>query len=621
MAIILNDNLQVEINEILDQRYGPWGSVALALAGIPSYRRKVGLTVGIGLTTTTEYWFQGGVTDSDLIEKTSTPSGDFLSTTTADTFSASAWDISADTADASDNKSLSLSAGGAAGTDRGAYMALYGNEHATNPGQFNIFSGSTGHVGLHGGSTEVMRVLSSQAQIMISGSAATPAIGWIDTGLYEISADVLGITTGGQARFRVSGNNLEGMNTSGARISSTTPSTTVATLIPNRSDGNTGVGWAGNDSMSIISGGVEVARFQTVGSAVNYIFLENSATTLSPTIRARGTDTNIGLILETKGTTSAVGIRSGSASVSRLEFENSADTLIGSIEIENVNDTFSFRDGLSNAARVKGADGSENDDFITFGQIDFNNIARLNTIQTFTAAKTFSSGLQISAGQSISRVGNDAGGVHISGSLATVTNPVYTFVENLGDGYGWSASGVLEIITGSVSRLQISTTQITSSLLTGTGTEMIVANATGVLSRQAIPSAANALLDNTDNTFSPTGYKLVTADTSDGADSKAVFIGGGGDVVNTRGAYIGLHGNEHASLPGNLVLGPGSTGVIEAQGDIQNSGQYNLVTLNTAPSSETDIGTLGEIRFTADYIYVCTATNTWKRVAISAFPP
>jgi hypothetical protein len=47
--------------------------------------------------------------------------------------------------------------------------------------------------------------------------------------------------------------------------------------------------------------------------------------------------------------------------------------------------------------------------------------------------------------------------------------------------------------------------------------------------------------------------------------------------------------------------------------------QYKVSALNTAPSSATDTGTLGEIRYTADYIYVCTATNTWKRTAIATW--
>lgn len=46
---------------------------------------------------------------------------------------------------------------------------------------------------------------------------------------------------------------------------------------------------------------------------------------------------------------------------------------------------------------------------------------------------------------------------------------------------------------------------------------------------------------------------------------------------------------------------------------------FSLSSLNTAPSSASDTGTEGEIRFDADYIYVCTATDTWKRVAIATW--
>ena len=38
-----------------------------------------------------------------------------------------------------------------------------------------------------------------------------------------------------------------------------------------------------------------------------------------------------------------------------------------------------------------------------------------------------------------------------------------------------------------------------------------------------------------------------------------------------------------------------------------------------APTSETDPGTAGEIRYDADYIYICVATNTWKRSALSGW--
>jgi hypothetical protein len=47
--------------------------------------------------------------------------------------------------------------------------------------------------------------------------------------------------------------------------------------------------------------------------------------------------------------------------------------------------------------------------------------------------------------------------------------------------------------------------------------------------------------------------------------------------------------------------------------------QFALSALNTAPASATATGTLGEVRIDASYIYVCTATNTWKRAAISTW--
>lgn len=41
--------------------------------------------------------------------------------------------------------------------------------------------------------------------------------------------------------------------------------------------------------------------------------------------------------------------------------------------------------------------------------------------------------------------------------------------------------------------------------------------------------------------------------------------------------------------------------------------------IQTAPASATATGTQGTVIITADYIYVCTATNTWKRTAITTW--
>lgn len=61
--------------------------------------------------------------------------------------------------------------------------------------------------------------------------------------------------------------------------------------------------------------------------------------------------------------------------------------------------------------------------------------------------------------------------------------------------------------------------------------------------------------------------------------------------------------------------------VIEEVGTgINVTGQMNLAALNTAPASATAAGTAGEIRWAADYVYLCTATDTWVRAALITWP-
>lgn len=54
------------------------------------------------------------------------------------------------------------------------------------------------------------------------------------------------------------------------------------------------------------------------------------------------------------------------------------------------------------------------------------------------------------------------------------------------------------------------------------------------------------------------------------------------------------------------------------------SGEWRILDFTdidvTVPSSASDTGTAGNIAYDADYIYICTATDTWKRVAIATWP-
>jgi len=84
MAIVLSDNLNVATNAPVDVKYGPYSGVDEAAAilaantAIGSGVRYEGLTVGLIIAGAdiVEYWYQGGITNGDLVEKTSGGGGD-----------------------------------------------------------------------------------------------------------------------------------------------------------------------------------------------------------------------------------------------------------------------------------------------------------------------------------------------------------------------------------------------------------------------------------------------------------------------------------------------------------------------------------------------------------------
>ena len=115
--------------------------------------------------------------------------------------------------------------------------------------------------------------------------------------------------------------------------------------------------------------------------------------------------------------------------------------------------------------------------------------------------------------------------------------------------------------------------------------------------------------------------------------------GGGGGTLRAMeldaGAYInlnlagtnkfGIGGSSNISYQ-NLTFGsdnlhdigsPATTRPRHIYAGSSITGPHNLQ--GTAPASATATGTTGDIRYDADYIYICTATNTWKRAAISAW--
>jgi len=144
---------------------------------------------------------------------------------------------------------------------------------------------------------------------------------------------------------------------------------------------------------------------------------------------------------------------------------------------------------------------------------------------------------------------------------------------------------------------------------TASGFFTLLSNTTG---SNNTASGNKALLNNT------TGSNNTAIGDNSG---NGITTGSGNTLI---GAKIGYYVSLFPSLTNNIILANG-TGDIKAQHDGTNwtmqgtvaATQFRVLALNTAPATATSTGTAGEIRVTASYIYVCTATNTWVRTALN----
>lgn len=148
-------------------------------------------------------------------------------------------------------------------------------------------------------------------------------------------------------------------------------------------------------------------------------------------------------------------------------------------------------------------------------------------------------------------------------ALGTATAPSYTFTGDTNTGIYSPGADQVGITAGGTLRLTISTAAtFTVGIRASAGTA-------------AAPSF----------TFS--------------GDTNTGFYSASANVIG-----ITTDGAQRASV--------GSTGIVNL------TDTFRISTAKT-PASATATGTTGDICWDASYIYVCTATNTWKRVAISTW--
>ncbi len=198
-----------------------------------------------------------------------------------------------------------------------------------------------------------------------------------------------------------------------------------------------------------------------------------------------------------------------------------------------------------------------------------------------------------------------------------------TGVSTLGE---IDASGVADIAdTLTLSRPSGTGLSLPSSSISVGGSTIVSSTAvtadsfqTNTASFTATSSAVQCSVAATFSAFESTLSGTTTVNGALDANSTA-------DIADTltlsKATGNGLAVTASADIGGNLVVS-GSLSAVDIATFFQNTTFNQGVILNdAAPTSPTDTGIAGEIAVDADYIYVCTATNTWKRVALAAWTP
>ncbi len=121
-----------------------------------------------------------------------------------------------------------------------------------------------------------------------------------------------------------------------------------------------------------------------------------------------------------------------------------------------------------------------------------------------------------------------------------------------------------------------------------------------------------------------------TARTGGAVHASDVATGGAGNVAGAdltirpgKGTGTGTPGNvllqaAPAAASGDNAQVPATVATISA-GALTMAASTNLIVATKTPASAGAAGVAGTIAWDADYIYVCTATNTWERVAIASW--
>jgi len=126
-------------------------------------------------------------------------------------------------------------------------------------------------------------------------------------------------------------------------------------------------------------------------------------------------------------------------------------------------------------------------------------------------------------------------------------------------------------------------------------------------------------------TYSSAGDLRISGYLSAVAPGVTPYVAAQGDIQAARtttaaAIFLGADGAKYFYRGSNDLLVNGfSTLTFSASTTLNSGGAATVIISTRTPSSASDTGTAGTICYDSNYIYICVATNTWKRVAITTW--
>ena len=324
--------------------------------------------------------------------------------------------------------------------------------------------------------------------------------------------------------------------------------------------------------------------------------------------------------------------------IAKVEPETSADFLeLASYDVSSTNISFGIDAGQSSG---------DNNTAIGIRSLEDITTGNNNT------AVGYQAGLNLTTGSSNTFIGQNAGGL----GIVTGTNNMVIGSQagyDLTSGQNNAMLGVqaAENLTTGSNNIAIGTNAIrnatTASNITAVGAECLSAGA--LTGQQHSALGYRALYANTSGTGSTAvGYQALYDVTTASANTALgwragfdctsafnVFVGYNTDVGSTSHTRVICLGVGAVSTQSyefvvgsssypidNLRIGEQASGNPLLMGDATNlayKGETFGIATSKTPSSASDTGTAGMIAWDSDYVYVCVATNTWKRTALTTW--